>query len=580
MYMQSVYKIILPAVFAVSAVSCENLTELNLQDSPNEVTPDQAGAEFLYNAIQLKFAEIYMGEGNNIGTLATSPNLFWFASDLTRMTTMDGGSTYQNAFQPTYFDALWTDVYADMFPDIEALAAISTERGRTKEIGTAHIMQAYTMMMLVDIFGDVPFSERGQGIAVVSPKADAGADVYAAAIALLDQAIVELNTPNTPVLAPGIDNFYGGNVARWITLANTLKLRAAVTTRLANPNAGAQVTTAITAGVVDEQAEDWQWNYGSNRVNPSTRHPLYIDAYESLDADYLGNYFMWVVAEEKTIRDSIVDPRARYYFYRQQTNLTDEIENDQNAFDCIISAVPTRDRVPDHYLAVDPNMPYCLGTARREIGENGYFGRDHGNNSGVPPDGNLRTVWGIYPMGGLYDNNSGQLVQKVGTTGALGRGIIPLMTRSYVHFLRAEAALTMNTGESAATQLEAAIRASFAKVSGFAGAPAITAAEIDPYVAYVLGRFNAANDASKLAILGKEFYIALWGQPFEHYNLYRRTCAPTNMQPLLENPQDGVNFTQSAFYPAVYVARNQNATQKENTRVSVFWDTNGSGCNY
>lgn len=30
---------------------------------------------------------------------------------------------------------------------------------------------------------------------------------------------------------------------------------------------------------------------------------------------------------------------------------------------------------------------------------NAYFGREHGNSDGIPPDGEIRTNWGVYPHG-------------------------------------------------------------------------------------------------------------------------------------------------------------------------------------
>lgn len=41
----------------------------------------------------------------------------------------------------------------------------------------------------------------------------------------------------------------------------------------------------------------------------------------------------------------------------------------------------------------------------------GYFGRIHGDADGIPPDGQIRTNWGVYPAGGLGDeeqNDSGE----------------------------------------------------------------------------------------------------------------------------------------------------------------------------
>ncbi|MDW3193398.1 MAG: hypothetical protein R8G66_13580 [Cytophagales bacterium] len=35
----------------------------------------------------------------------------------------------------------------------------------------------------------------------------------------------------------------------------------------------------------------------------------------------------------------------------------------------------------------------------------GNFGRAHGDSDGIPPDGQIRTNWGTYPSGGLFDEN-------------------------------------------------------------------------------------------------------------------------------------------------------------------------------
>ena len=52
---------------------------------------------------------------------------------------------------------------------------------------------------------------------------------------------------------------------------------------------------------------------------------------------------------------------------------------------------------------------------------NGYWGRDHGNDNGIPPDGFERTLHGSYPAGGVFDNREPS-PQKNGA-GAGGAGI-------------------------------------------------------------------------------------------------------------------------------------------------------------
>lgn len=572
----------------LSFAACEELTELDLLDNPNQITPEQAEPRFLYNSIQLRFNTVL-------------EQSFDFGADLSRQTAMTSGFVYQNAYQPTQFDALWRNVYAGIFPDIATLQDLADERGLVIHAATADIMKAYLMMTLVDLFGDVPYSEIGQGINLQNPKADSGVDVYAAALELLENAMRDLKatTSATPALPAEIDNFYGGSVSGWLRAANTLKLRAAVTTRLANSNAASMVAAALgdDAGIIDEVSEDFQWTYGTNRNNPNNRHFLYNDFYETTDGRYLSNWYMWLLAESKTFLDdagneqTLEDPRTRFYFYRQALGLSDEIVDNPNAFDCQYGLSP--DDIPDHYLAVSEDMPYCLGSYRKS-----YFGRDHGNGSGIPPDGELRTNWGLYPMGGSFDTGRGNSDRlNAGTDGALGGGIYPIMLSSWTHFYLAEAVLTMGVDGDARELMRIGIEQSIAKTFSFAdkidqtqviatNPVTVTVGDVvdgiegtvQDYVDYVLAEYDAAtSDAERLDIVVREFFIAAWGNGMETYNAYRRTCSPGDIQPTLERSPG--EFIRSALYPAVFVNLNTSVSQKS-ILDPVFWDTNGDGCTY
>jgi hypothetical protein len=83
---------------------------------------------------------------------------------------------------------------------------------------------------------------------------------------------------------------------------------------------------------------------------------------------------------------------------------------------------------------------------------------------------------------------------------------------------------------------------------------------------------NFDNAASKLAVIGEEYYIALWGNGVEAYNLYRRKLAPKGLQPTIG---DGGPYFRSLVYPAVYANLNSTAVQKDVTKINkVFWDVN------
>jgi hypothetical protein len=233
-------------------------------------------------------------------------------------------------------------------------------------------------------------------------------------------------------------------------------------------------------------------------------------------------------------------------------------------------------------------MPYCVGNL-----DEGYYGRDHGNGNGIPPDGDIRTVYGVYPAGGKFDNGTFNNILNQGTDGGLGAGVIPVMPANFITFYRAEAALTMGTGEDARALLEQAVSESIANVLGFvedvdpasldeqigvdvngnaifgrATLP-VDSTGIDAYIAEVMSLYDAASD--KLDVVMKEFLIASYGNGMEGYNMLRRTGRPFNIQPMIQ-PTAG-SFIRTAIYPAAHVSLNENATQRQVTE-QVFWDTN------
>lgn len=554
-------KIILVFIAVISFMSCDKTLD-RLLVNPNNPSPDQADANLYLNQAELSFA----------GFFNTASG---FGMELTRMLSMFG-PRYDNTYTPQSYDGIWNTAYTGVIKHCNALIPIADAQKRYVHVGMAKIMKAYTFLTLVDLFGNVPFTEANQGVDNLNPKADAGATVYAGAIALLDEAITDLG--KTSSATPGSqDLFFGGSAAKWITTAKTLKLRALMNIRLVDASAKTKIETILNAGdLIDNNtnhSEDFEFKYSKKGSNPNSRHPRYNGNHTSTGAgDYIGTYFMWSLAQEKGTGDANNDPRTRYYLYRQETNYAAVTENTINCFG---------QAYPGHYATGLTNvytggtydMPFCLLIS-------GFWGRDHGDDAGIPPDGQLRTTVGVYPFGGRFDGTEGATVAV--DFGGQGAGIQPLWQSSYTEFLRAEYELMLNNNAAnARTRLESGVRYSIKKVIEFPAAISYPgtistalvpdATKIDNYVNKALTAFdNAATTSAKLNIIMKEYYMALWGNGVDAYNLFRRTNKPEYIQYVLE--ADPGPFVNSHLYPSVFVNRNLNAAQKANVGVQVFWD--------
>jgi len=548
--------------------SCES-TQLEILESPNALAPAQADVDLFLNSIQIQLAAFLDGTQSDDNAGFSERGM-----EVTRILHMFG-PTYDNAYLPGDLDIVYEDVYAGLLADTRAIQEPAEEAELYTHKGIAKAIEAYAVMTLVDFFGDIPFSEAIQGTEFPNPSLDDDAAVYAAVETLLNDALTEFSREEA--FGANGDLYYGGDESQWIKLVNTLKLKLYLQTRLVDANAGTKINTLVTDGnLILDTADDFQFNYSTTDANPDSRHPIFGRNFDvAADvSDYMSNYYMVLLKDSYPTGD----PRTRYYFYRQSLGFTE----DPNEAECVTQSAPVHFDLSDVFC--DPG--------------NGYWGRDHGDNDGIPPDGGLRSTWGVYPVGGLLDINQGAAVpgRDIGLKGA---GTTPIMLASFTNFMLAEAALTAGVTGDPRAFLEAGIRASINKVISFGEGldylddviaeddPDTEADEtrtvrdiyvptqddIDQYVTNVLGDYDSASATGKVEVVVTEYFKALFGNGVEAYNTYRRTGFPSNLQPtLLAQPGEFIN---SFIYPSEMVDQNSNVSQKPNQAVRVFWAEGG-----
>jgi hypothetical protein len=91
--------------------------------------------------------------------------------------------------------------------------------------GPAQVMKAYLFQKLVDMYGDVPYSEALKGIEKLFPKFDNQKAVYEALIPLLDTAIANIKANAFTGAFSSADIALGASQTKWVKFANTQKLR-------------------------------------------------------------------------------------------------------------------------------------------------------------------------------------------------------------------------------------------------------------------------------------------------------------------------------------------------------------------
>jgi hypothetical protein len=472
---------------------------------------------------------------------------------------------------------------------MQPLAAAKT---LTTHVAVGEILEAYTWLTLVDIFGDVPQADALNGTGGnFNPATSSGSDIYAYAIQLLTDARTQLAKTGTDAgAALGRDIFYGGSRTKWNALANSLELKAWINISMI-PSRASEANTHIAtfidlttgankAGVdlVDTQAENFAYKYGAVTVPAGSRHPWYDQYYGSTAGTaggYICNYYLynsfgkWDPTDPTNQTKTVQDPRWRYYFYRQVGSVNATTANfDPKAIGC--GGAP-----PPQYISWGGNV-FC-------VFDPGFFGRDHGDASGTPPDGAAITCAGAYPAGGKVDTNPITTANynksaKRGD-GANGAGIEPIFMGFFTDYTRAELLARAGQTATAKTLLNTAIANSVSAIKAVvtAGGQSITSPpSTGSYQTAVGTLYDAA--AQPMDVIAQEYWLGLWGNGVEAYNLYRRTSAPRNFQPTLQLSSDP--YFRSLVYPAVYANLNSSATQKDvSVTNKVFWDNNPDNLN-
>jgi len=207
--------LIVPAGLLLILVSCQK-DWLNVNTSPNSLpssTPDYtfaAGA----NRIAATLGPNELGQ-------------YWSGQWTQSSTYIISNTIFAYAYNNTNFD--YYSGYYDILEDLDY--AIKGASGTLAYFGgTARVLKAYTYQMLVDLYGNVPYTDALKGTSSLAPKFDDQKFIYEDLIKVLDTAITILKANPLSSTYSGSDIVFGSGGAstaatKWIQFANSLKLR-------------------------------------------------------------------------------------------------------------------------------------------------------------------------------------------------------------------------------------------------------------------------------------------------------------------------------------------------------------------
>jgi Starch-binding associating with outer membrane len=210
--------IIITALVALAGSACQE-SFLDINTNPN-VLPTALPNYVFTNALNTTATNI---AGSNAGQGASEVGFYWAG----QWSQSNGYiiSTTQFAYNFTNGDFNYWDGYYDNLQDYQFVINNADANNQKFLKGPAKVMKAMLFQQLVDMYGNVPYTDALKGSAILAPKFDDQKAVYETLITLLDEAIVDLKANTFASAFTSSDIIFKGNTTKWTQFANSLKMR-------------------------------------------------------------------------------------------------------------------------------------------------------------------------------------------------------------------------------------------------------------------------------------------------------------------------------------------------------------------
>jgi hypothetical protein len=257
------------AVLAV-IVACTGCKKsfLDVNDDPNRPTDKNMTAEL-----------IFPQAAHNVGVRLASTNLRFiqnwvgYFAQAGDYAILQDETSYIISFN--FGDALWQNEYNVLF-DLYLTKQKALAVGDSVLAGASMVLSARLWQDMVDIYGNIPYSQAFQATVVAQPAYDKAQDIYAALQTSLDSAVIYLTGAPKKTFAT-TDVVNKGDVTLWTKFANTLKLRLLIRqSQMSGFNPAAEIAKIQANGGLLKAADNIDVNPGYvNDVNKQS--PFYAN---------------------------------------------------------------------------------------------------------------------------------------------------------------------------------------------------------------------------------------------------------------------------------------------------------------
>lgn len=296
LYMKKFLPILL--IFLLNISCKKNISILNGNDKLPTIVPP--ASLFAYG--EKRLADL-------VSNVDVNFNIFNLVSQYWTQTTYTDESNY-NITQRSIRDNFWGLLYVRTLRNFaEAAKLIPSQDPKSvnikNELAITEIMQVYTYSILVNTWGNVPYSQALNSD-VLSPKYDDARTIYNDLLKRLDAALNNLDIASTIPNFGSSDLIFGGDINKWKAFGYSLKLKLGMILADVDPTTAKTIVEQAAPNVMQSNNNNAIFHYLSA---PPNTNPIY---------DYFftqGRQQDYVIA--KTIVDSMKilnDPRIPLYF--------------------------------------------------------------------------------------------------------------------------------------------------------------------------------------------------------------------------------------------------------------------------
>ena len=204
------------ALLVTGLSGCKDWFDINT--SPNSATTAQMTEALLLPALQYDILN------NHVNTT----NAWQLSHYLTKSGEYTGNYTFLNGqVMPQNLDGWWSTYYSINF-NLKFVYDLAAEHEDPAYQGITEVLQVINNQRMVEIWGDIPYTQAVDPEQYTQPAYDKAEDIYIDLVYRIDDAIEKLQSAvgnyNTSQLA-SVDIICHGDLEQWVRLAYSIKLR-------------------------------------------------------------------------------------------------------------------------------------------------------------------------------------------------------------------------------------------------------------------------------------------------------------------------------------------------------------------